>query len=324
MSNNENMKGLYIVVGENCQLRCPFCFNRFDENFNNKVLELLDISKLIDMIYEFGPSSVTLIGGEPLLPRYIDKVTTLVQEYYYDKRYKPISWCISSNLYYKKLSHEQIYLLYLLQALSTDEIAIGSSYSVDRFSNNNKDYFNIWKNNMLRLDSLGIRVGITLTLTTEQINYSPTNTFNILESVKAKSINVERELFPKDTDEKKLIQHYKLSDLYMKQLFEIIPQNMNKQWDRFADAIKFKIPVFNNHCSQYISTIYPEEDGYKMRKGCVINQVGVDPQLWVEKVSKYKCIECKYYQYCKGDCECNRFACAFPKQTIDYMKKVLS
>ena len=141
MSNNENMKGLYIVVGENCQLRCPFCFNRFDENFNNKVLELQDIPKLIDMIYEFGPSSVTLIGGEPLLPRYIDKVTTLVQEYYYDKRYKPISWCISSNLYYKKLSHEQIYLLYLLQALSTDEIAIGSSYSVDRFSNNNKEYF---------------------------------------------------------------------------------------------------------------------------------------------------------------------------------------
>ena len=324
MSNNENMKGLYIVVGENCQLRCPFCFNRFDENFNNKVLELQDIPKLIDMIYEFGPSSVTLIGGEPLLPRYIDKVTTLVQEYYYDKRYKPISWCISSNLYYKKLSPEQIYLLYFLQALSTDEIAIGSSYSVDRFSNNNKDYFNIWKNNMLRLDSLGIRVGVTLTLTTEQIKYSPTNTFNILESVKAKSINVERELFPKDTDEKKLIQHYKLSDLYMKQLFEIIPQNMNKQWDRFADAIKFKIPVFNNHCSQYISTIYPEEDGYKMRKGCVINQVGVDPQLWVEKVYKYKCIECKYYQYCKGDCECNRFACAFPKQTIDYMKKVLS
>ena len=324
MSNNENMKGLYIVVGENCQLRCPFCFNRFDENFNNKVLELQDIPKLIDMIYEFGPSSVTLIGGEPLLPRYIDKVTTLVQEYYHDKRYKPISWCISSNLYYKKLSPEQIYLLYLLQALSTDSIAIGSSYSVDRFSNNNKDYFNIWKNNMLKLDSLGIRVGVTLTLTTEQIKYSPTNTFNILESVKAKSINVERELFPKDTDEKKLIQHYKLSDLYMKQLFEIIPQNMNKQWDRFADAIKFKIPVFNNHCSQYISTIYPEEDGYKMRKGCVINQVGVDPQLWVEKVSKYKCIECKYYQYCKGDCECNRFACAFPKQTIDYMKKVLS
>ena len=324
MSNNENMKGLYIVVGENCQLRCPFCFNRFDENFNNKVLELQDIPKLIDMIYEFGPSSVTLIGGEPLLPRYIDKVTTLVQEYYYDKRYKPISWCISSNLYYKKLSPEQIYLLYLLQALSTDSIAIGSSYSVDRFSNNNKDYFNIWKNNMWRLDSLGIRVGVTLTLTTEQIKYSPTNTFNILKSVKAKSINVERELFPKDTDEKKLIQHYKLSDLYMKQLFEIIPQNMNKQWDRFADAIKFKIPVFNNHCSQYISTIYPEEDGYKMRKGCVINQVGVDPQLWVEKVFKYKCIECKYYQYCKGDCECNRFACAFPKQTIDYMKKVLS
>lgn len=324
MSNNENMKGLYIVVGENCQLRCPFCFNRFDENFNNKVLELQDIPKLIDMIYEFGPSSVTLIGGEPLLPRYIDKVTTLVQEYYHDKRYKPISWCISSNLYYKKLSPEQIYLLYLLQALSTDEIAIGSSYSVDRFSNNNKDYFNIWKNNMLRLDSLGIRVGVTLTLTTEQIKYSPTNTFNILESVKAKSINVERELFPKDTDEKKLIQHYKLSDLYMKQLFEIIPQNMNKQWDRFADAIKFKIPVFNNHCSQYISTIYPEEDGYKMRKGCVINQVGTDPQLWIDKVNKYKCIECKYYQYCKGDCECNRFTCAFPKQTIDYMKKVLS
>ena len=176
---------------------------------------------------------------------------------------------------------------------------------------------------MLKLDSLGIRVGVTLTLTTEQINYSPTNTFNILKSVKAKSINVERELFPKDTDEKKLIQHYKLSDLYMKQLFEIIPQNMNKQWDRFADAIKFKIPVFNNHCSQYISTIYPDKDGYKIRKGCVINQVGTDPQLWIDKVNKYKCIECKYYQYCKGDCECNRFICSFPKQTIDYMKSVL-
>ena len=102
MSNEKNNKGLYIVVGESCQLSCPFCFNRFDENFENNQSELQDISKLVDMIYEFGPSSVTLIGGEPLLPRYIDRVTTLVQEYYHDKRYKPISWCISSNLFYKK------------------------------------------------------------------------------------------------------------------------------------------------------------------------------------------------------------------------------
>ena len=55
----------------------------------------------------------------------------------------------------------------------------------------------------------------------------------------------------------------------------------------------------------------------------MVNQVGTDPQLWIDKVNKYKCIECKYYQYCKGDCECNRFICSFPKQTIDYMKSVL-
>ena len=327
MSNEKNNKGLYIVVGESCQLSCPFCFNRFDENFENNQSELQDISKLVDMIYEFGPSSVTLIGGEPLLPRYIDKVTTLVQEYYHDKRYKPISWCISSNLFYKKLSPEQIYLLYFLQALSTDHIAIGSSYSIDRFSHNPKSYFNIWKKNMLKLDSLGIRVGVTLTLTDEQIHFSPITSLNILKDVKVKSINVEREIKPMPTNDKEIkkeIEYYELSDSYMKQLFELIPHDMNKQWDRFADAIRYKIPVFNNHCSQYISTIYPDKDGYKIRKGCVINQVGVDPQLWIDKVNKYKCIECKYYQYCKGDCECNRFICSFPKQTIDYVKKELS
>ena len=223
--SNENTKGLYIVVGESCQLSCPFCFNRFDENFENNQLELQDISKLVNMIYKFGPSSVTLIGGEPLLPRYIDRVTTLVQEYYHDKRYKPISWCISSNLFYKKLSHEQVYLLYLLQTLSTDHIAVGSSYSVDRFSHNPKSYFTIWKKNMQRLDSLGIRVGVTLTLTDEQIHFSPATTLNILKDVKVKSINVEREIKPMPTNDKeikKAIEYYELSDSYMKQLFELI------------------------------------------------------------------------------------------------------
>lgn len=322
---NKNIHSLYIVIGYNCQLNCSFCFNKFDEKFINAMDKDLDrdpeiFARIID---NYNPEMVTFIGGEPLMDQYAKIIIDTINSYRRTETDDKV-WCLSTNLAYKQFTDNQIKCMKLMQEDSIDDIAIGSSYSVDRFYEKDK-YFELWKKNMLFLDSIGINVGVTLTLTEKQFDQPVDEVIDLLmNQVKAKMVNIERCIFPEPKTEKevkKLEFFYKKSDIYMKECFEKFPKEFNKQYSRFEDAINYNIPVFSNKCSQSVLTIYPTvKREYLVRKGCICNSVGVDPMLWMDKVTKYECITCNYYALCHGDCECNRFACAFPKHTIDYMK----
>lgn len=320
------MDSLYVVVGKYCQLRCDFCMNRFNPEFDIDTPMESKPKAIIKALQDLKPTeTVTLIGGEPLLfPKVILEVLDTIQK---DPNNKIKNWCISTNLAYSKFTESQIKCLQAIQDASIEDISIGSSYNVNRFRNQ-ETYFELWKKNMLYLDSIGIRVGVTVTITKEQTEQPVEELFDLLYSVKAKMVNLERVILQKPANEEEATSYtkqYEQIDEYLLKCFKYVDPAFNKQYERYKDAIINKIPVFNNYCSNYINTVYPDnKNGYKLYKivpGCICNEVGTDLKLLVDKLESLHCFDCEYYMYCRGDCECNRFVCAFPKKTIRWLKE---
>jgi hypothetical protein len=208
--------------------------------------------------------------------------------------------------------------------MSVENVSIGTSYSTDRF-NDLPEYLDLFKHNMKRLDKEGIRVGLTVTLTKDLVdNSSPEDMLEFAYSVKAKSINIERVIYGYSAhkDKEKLKEDYEKSDVWMKHCFEIIPKDMNYQYNRYYDAAKYSIPIFKTRCSEEVYTLYD----HGLYGGCPLNGCNdnsLSESRLSEKLYNNHCYNCEYYRYCLGDCECTRQVCAFPKQTLDYMKELI-
>lgn len=325
------MKVLYVTLTNKCQLNCPFCFNKFVDNFKYNS-SLLQSDTAINNILNKDPDIVSFIGGEPLL---YPELMIKIMNYFRDKDIKnnrKRCWCVSSNLYYNDLynqnnkkNKERIECLKLMQDISDEEVTIGTSYTIDRFNTGPKDYFKVFKDNMLYLDSIGLRVGVTVTITKEQIKQPVEELKRVLESVKYKCVNIERCIYPYTRNENNietLNEFYKKTDEYILNCFKIFPKEMNYQYDRFYQCAKFKIPFANPQCSKETWSVY-----YNGLTPCCplnnTNDIDLLNRRLQDKYKKYKCLECDYFPYCRGDCECNRSVCAFPKKTIDYMIKVV-
>ena len=312
-------KILYIVITKNCMLSCPFCFNRFVDNFSKCAPNPIDVDLVMSTIDKIHPEIINFIGGEPLL--YPETMLDIMKRYTESNKNK-IFWCLSTNLFYKELSDKQIECLQYMQNISLEEVTIGTSYSTDRFKDV-KGYKEIFLNNMDRLDDLGIRIGVTVTLTEDLIDSTtPEELYKKMISIKAKAINLEREIHGEEgADNKALIKQYEKSDEYMKECFKIIPQDMNYQYKRFYDAAYYGVPVFCNDCSSSVFTLYD----HGLFSGCPLNNhKSNNKDVLANKKSECGCYTCQYYFFCKGDCECNRQPiCSFPKKTMDYMLHVV-
>ena len=163
MSNSKPMKTLYVVLTKDCMLDCPFCFNHYSNKYKKLDKGVIDTKTIIDTISDMDPDSITFIGGEPLL--YPETIIEVLN--YFDLKdtmnKRSREWSVSSNLYYKNLSQTQIEALDLLQRMSSEDIAIGTSFSLDRFRGMDS-YFDRFVKNMWRLDKIGINVGVKLTM----------------------------------------------------------------------------------------------------------------------------------------------------------------
>ena len=310
-----NNKTLYVSVTNKCQLHCPFCFNKFVEGFQNDKKELTP-RKVIELIKENDYASIDLLGGEPLLnPQFIIDIVK------YFKNFNK-TFCISSNLAFKSLSDLQIEALWKIQKYSISKISIGSSYNLDRFESTN--YFNLWKKNMIYLDELGINVGVTVTLTEKQCDQPVDDLISILGSVKYKSVNLEicKYSKPNNNDElNHIIEANKKIDLYLKECFEKIPIHKNYQFGRFYDSALNRVPLADPHCSYHTDIVFP--DG-TLKHGCCSNGVQEDDsKLLKKKIFENNCLVCDFYDFCKGDCECNRWTCVFPKETLQYIRELI-
>lgn len=314
-------KILYVVLTNQCPLNCPFCFNKFVDNFKKCNTKPLSTKVIKNYINSLNPDVINFIGGEPLLfPEKILEVLDIYKEE--DLEYKKRMWCISTNLYYKNMNDKQLEVLSRIQQQSAEYVSIGTSYSADRFKSS-PGYINIFRDNMLKLHLLDIRIGITVTLTKDQIELlHPRELKTILDSVKAKAVNLERCIYPvpkttKEMDELK--QFYEEADKYMMECFKIFPREMNYQFNRFYESVKFRVPIFDNHCSETVWSLYD----HGLYNGCPLNSTDNGRSMYVEKLKNNDCYNCQYYPYCKGDCECTRGMCAFPKQTLQYIKDLV-
>lgn len=310
-----NNRTLYVSVTNKCQLHCPFCFNKFVEGFKNDKKELTP-RKVIDLIKENDYASIDLLGGEPLLnPEFIIDIVNSFKNS--DK-----SFCISSNLAFKSLSTLQLEALWKIQKYSISKISIGSSYNLDRFESTN--YFNLWKKNMIYLDELGINVGVTVTLTEKQCDQPVDDLISILESVKYKSVNLEICKYSKPQNEIELEHIKQVShkvDLYLKECFEKIPIYKNYQFGRFYDSIINRVPLADPHCSYHTDIVFPDDT---LKHGCCSNGVQEDDsELLKKKIFENNCLVCDFYDFCKGDCECSRWTCVFPKKTLKYVQELI-
>lgn len=317
---------LYVVITNKCQLDCKFCFNKFVNNFKLCNSTPIESYKAITAIKVLQPKAINFIGGEPLL--FPKRLMEIMEPFKNDDLINHNRvWTISTNLYYKDLDDLRIQALNQIQKQSSDLVTIGSSYSFDRFFGKG-DYFNIFKKNMLKLDEEGIRCGITVTMTKEQIeNVTIDNLLEILDSVKAKCINIERCIYPLPKSKKEyyeLIELYYKQDLYMKEFFEKVPENMNYQYNRFKESVYYRTPLFNNQCSKTVFCLYD----HGLYPGCTSFELSdnskrkeISESRLNDKLFDLNCRMCEYFPYCKGDCECNRsIICTFPKQTFQYMK----
>lgn len=306
-------KILYINITNKCQLNCPFCFNKIVDNYQKFGNKPIDVDYAYEYIQKLNPDIVNFIGGEPLLyPQTIidilEKDNTAIRNY-----------CISTNLAYKNITDKQLECLKSIQYRSIDSVSIGTSYNIDRFLNK-ESYLKTFIDNCNYLVSKGIRIGVTVTLTEMQYkNQSVEELINIVfDKCKASAINIERCIY--DDDHYLSIEKNEKIDLYMRNLFMVIPIEKNYQWNRFYNAIKYRVPVFDTECSKSVYSLYD----HGLYPGCPLNNgKNNDISSWLTKLEKYKCHLCDYYPYCRGDCECNRQVCAFPKHTVQYMKHIL-
>ena len=320
MNKLKKNKILYIVLTNKCPLNCPFCFNKFVDNFSKCGDKPLSIDKIKYYIDEIQPDVVNFIGGEPLLyPQLIIDTLSL-----YDHK-KKIMWCISTNLYYKKISDLQLQALNMIQEYSKEYVTIGTSFNADRFQGfkgKGKEYYDIFYDNMHYLYKQGIRMGITVTIDKPQLQMKVDELIIFLRSLLCQSVNLERCIYPNPKSKKEkedLQEFYSKADEYMMECFKKIPIEMNYQYKRFYDAVLYEVPIFDNHCSETIWSLYD----HGIYNGCPLNSGNNDYKLYMNKLMENNCFTCEYYPYCRGDCECNRGMCSFPKKTVDYMKQVI-
>lgn len=306
------MNSLYIVITNQCQMNCPFCYTQFVPQFQNiesnshididMVCELLNNGIEIDHKRTFF-DHVIFHGGEPLLyPKVLLEIM--------DRVTAKIDYTVQTNLAYPELSKEQLEVLVRLKGY-------GTSYSVDRFYNHKKEE-KMFLHNINVLNELGVEGSLLVTITEDQIyKQNAYYLWKYIEKTGIKEIILERPIFPLEelkNNKEKYEKLYKMVDLYMMQCCQFIPLEYLNLPRMVTRSLKYNTPLFHTECSKFTYTLYDN----LLKFGCPsLESRNVD-----DKEKRMMCIDCEYNQYCRGDCECMNYVCAFPKRTFDYLRKL--
>lgn len=307
------MSSLYVLMTDQCQLNCPFCYCNFIPDMKlNKEKTHIDCDKVIYMINNGLNGNkfndVIFHGGEPLL--YAKEINYILDKIKIDNSFKT-RFSIQTNLIYKELLQEQIKLLARLGGY-------GTSYSKDRFYNrpNGEQNLKYFINNIKELDRFGIKGSLLVTITELQINKMNPYTLKRFIEHNLTGINYiifERPIYPIELvtkDPRKYEGIYEEVDKYMSQCIDIFDKEKINLYHLIKNTSNIN-PLYPVNCSDFTYTMNNEY----LKYGC--------PSLEKhEKYTRKQCLVCKYFQYCKGDCECLNYICAFPKKTFEKVKKI--
>lgn len=276
MSTNKKQV-MYLKVTEACNMKCPFCYVPQQPIFMTQ-----DVAyKAIEM---YNPDYIIFHGGEPLLNP--DLILDVIKKYS-DKEYS-----MTSNMVIP-IGEKQLKIIHTLGNGNT-----ATSYSIDRFYNQ-KD-FEIFKQQVKLLKDYTLIVTISI----EQLNQSPKALANIIKELNPKYIDIERVSFLGNEFNPDI---YKLIDLYISELFTLIPKEKNVLYLRMKDAITYDTYVYNTECSKDLITI--NADGSTLSCPNTCSGDNTEP-------INLECFTCDIFQYCGGDCETFKGVCKFPKNTF--------
>jgi uncharacterized protein len=178
----------YIVVTENCNFNCKYCFisETVNANKSNKIMtkEVVKATvALLQKTYERQKTdydkTITFYGGEPLLN--IDIIKFFIEEVERTKQTK----YFPDDVKYAIISNGSLLTSEIIDFLKTNNIAIGISYDIDkvahanRISKNNNDTFDIVREKINLCKKENYPFGLSITITENTIKNKDT----ILEEI---------------------------------------------------------------------------------------------------------------------------------------------
>lgn len=281
------MKNLYLTITNECNLHCPHCYKEdFKKSFFSfeKVKETLENNKDID--------SIILYGGEFLLEKYSIKVIELITFL----KSKNLSISGTTNLCFKNLSENQLYILNQLDSIST-------SWNPLRFSSD--EQFNWWLSNISKLEGKSLSLLITLTKSLIEHDYFG----QLREFCNPRYWSFETVKFEPFIGEGSERPSNEEVDNYLCKLYDNLKIFLNeKQIEPFSSIISgFKNHIstgtFNRKC--YDHSLCLEVNGDL--KICPQFQKDIEnPKKSFFNFDK-RCLGCKFFAFCKGNCPLLKF-----------------
>ena len=256
---------LYALPTRKCNLSCSHCdVKNINDNYNEQAF--------IDKIKNFN-GTVILFGGEPSL--YKERLLKAVGTSKINS--------ITTNLI--ELDDE------LLNVYK--DINIGTSWNKIRFTGNQ---YNIWLNNLKKLEEHNIPCTVLITLTEELINDDIEDFFvNIIKNLDLNYKAVDRILFEQLIDANKTKDFYDRVDEWLCKIHIL----WEKHKIKIENSIVKKLKHWIHDCSETY-TLYP--DG-SIRQGCPHN-----PEVKVAS----ECLACEAADKCRP-CRLQQF-CTYPKK----------
>ena len=277
------MKNLYLTITDECNLHCPHCYK---EDFKKSLFSFEKIKKILENNKDID--FIILYGGEFLLEKYSTKVIDLITFL----KSKNLSISGTTNLCFKNLSENQLYILNQLDSIST-------SWNPLRFSD---EQFNWWLSNINKLKGKPLSLLIALTKSLIERSYFD----QIQNFCKLPFETIKFEPFIGEGFERPLNKEV---DVYLCELYNSLKNFLNeKQIEPFSSIISgFKNHIstgtFNRKC--YDHSLCLEVNG----------DLKICPQFQkdIENPKKSffnfdeRCLECKFFAFCKGNCPLLKF-----------------
>lgn len=276
----DNADEVYICPSFGCNLNCPHCTLK---NIRNEG-DIEAIINSIKTIKEHNPKvSFTLFGGEPSLLS--DDVLKRIREAIGDCDYS-----VSTNL----IKFTDTFLDVLKESDLPD-----TSWNPQRF--HSQQLYDQWIKNVEVLKENNIKFEIMITLTKDLIELDPQKLIDKVLEWGVKYIKLEfmigdESLNPEEVDEW-LVRLYHLwnSNEQLKDYESIL-------FTRLRD-VAFNGVQWEGNCDNTL-TILPS--GY-IKERCPYYECSIEKQ---------ECLNCEYYQYCKGGCPL-QVKCVFPKKLFN-------
>lgn len=77
--NRLKIRGLYVEITDNCNLKCKHCYN--ESGGSNKEINLQDLFKTLDNAYNAGLRGLSISGGEPFASKQLIEILKYIQKY---------------------------------------------------------------------------------------------------------------------------------------------------------------------------------------------------------------------------------------------------